>query len=204
MLYRKFDCAIIYRHFKEEGFVNFVKWQQDAFAATTVLVEWHENHPGLHKGESPPVNTRVYGALKACLIEYFGGKCAYCESEFTSVAWGDVEHYRPKRSVMGEKHPGYYWLAYDPRNLLPSCQKCNQGSGKRNYFPIAGIRATCPNDDLSAELPLLLNPYEEADCSDHSKFVGYVFEEDKQDSFSLLATGRVKGHDLRGETSVHI
>jgi hypothetical protein len=46
------------------------------------------------------------------------GKCAYCESDMAAVAFGDVEHYRPK-SV-------YWWLAYVYDNYLASCAICNQ------------------------------------------------------------------------------
>src|SRR5260370_20134326 len=168
MLYMKFDCSQIYRDFDERGFNGFAGWQQDAHQATAELAAWQATHAVQQKGGSVPIKAKIYRALKACLIEYFSGKCAYCESEFTSVAWGDVEHYRPKRGVTGENHAGYYWLAYEPRNLLPSCQKCNQGNGKRNYFPVAGVRAERSEDDLAAELPLLLNPYEEADCGNES------------------------------------
>lgn len=45
-------------------------------------------------------------------------KCAYCESDITTVSYGDVEHYRPK-SI-------YWWLAYVYDNYLASCAICNQ------------------------------------------------------------------------------
>ena len=53
-------------------------------------------------------------------------KCAYCEVNFTTVAYGDVEHYRPK-SV-------YWWLAYSYHNYSASCQLCNQ-KYKKAKFP---------------------------------------------------------------------
>ncbi|MEL7002749.1 MAG: hypothetical protein AAFN93_08455 [Bacteroidota bacterium] len=55
------------------------------------------------------------------------GKCAYCESNTQVVAYGDVEHYRPK-SI-------YWWLAYTYDNYLYSCQICNQRY-KSNHFPV--------------------------------------------------------------------
>jgi len=55
------------------------------------------------------------------------GKCAYCESNTQVVAYGDVEHYRPK-SI-------YWWLAYTYDNYLYSCQICNQRH-KSNNFPV--------------------------------------------------------------------
>ena len=140
---------------------------------------------------------------KECLKEHFHGKCAYCESEFESVAWGDVEHYRPKRKVTGEVHPGYYWLAYEPSNLMPSCQRCNQGDAKVNKFPIAagGKRALTEADNLGAEAPLLLNPYDSSHCGWTANHLKYVFE---RDGWELLATGRVEGLTPEGKESVDI
>ncbi len=111
----------------------------------------------------------------------FYGKCAYCEADIYSNQHGDVEHYRPKGAVkdrqtgkparividgVEQDHPGYYWLAYEWTNLLPSCQLCNQSSstrsadtiGKLDYFPLAtAVRATQPGEETQEE-PLLINP----------------------------------------------
>ncbi|MBY3101151.1 endonuclease [Rhizobium laguerreae] len=66
-------------------------------------------------------------AVKVELERLFHGKCAYCESFFASTQPVDVEHYRPKGEVEGvADHPGYYWLAMDWSNLLPSCIDCNR------------------------------------------------------------------------------
>ena len=84
----------------------------------------------------------------------FYGKCAYCEAPIRDYQHGDVEHFRPKAGVTDEngqpvclfdeqgqvqigadgepvKHPGYYWLAYEWTNLLPTCVKCNQDDDDR-------------------------------------------------------------------------
>jgi len=53
-------------------------------------------------------------------------KCAYCECYFKTVAYGDVEHYRPKSK--------YWWLAYSYHNYSASCQLCNQ-KYKKAKFP---------------------------------------------------------------------
>jgi len=58
----------------------------------------------------------------------------------------------------GEPHPGYYWLAYDWRNLLPSCAICNQP--KSTLFPVVGRHAQAPNEEIN-EKPLLINPISE-------------------------------------------
>jgi uncharacterized protein (TIGR02646 family) len=113
----------------------------------------------------------------AALEAMFGGKCAYCEGYYDKSEPVDVEHFRPKAGfVCGERLeiPGYYWLAAEWSNLLPSCIDCNRGrtqefarvpahvSGKANKFPIAdeARRAHGPGEERY-EKPLLLNPCEE-------------------------------------------
>ncbi|KIH84714.1 HNH endonuclease [Pseudomonas batumici] len=149
---------------------------------------------------SPPAFT-VYKAdsVKQQLDELFHGKCAYCESFFASTAPVDVEHYRPKGAVSEDaSHPGYWWVAMDWDNLLPSCIDCNrkrkqvtprlsarlltlrddrqgfnQGrlllSGKKDSFPILGQRAMSDAADLAAEYPLLLDPCRD-NPDEHLKF----------------------------------
>lgn len=137
----------------------------------------------------------------------FFGKCAYCERRKRIL---HAEHYRPKHSVRdavnqpvekpmedGEvaSHPGYYWLAYDWQNLLPACDDCNTiirrddgYVGKGTRFPLADeeLRAWGPDDDLSAEQPLLLNP-----CMDRPE----------QHLDIDLRTGLMHGKTERGRTS---
>ncbi len=62
-------------------------------------------------------------------------KCAYCEVNFTTVAYGDVEHYRPKSK--------YWWLAYCYFNYAASCQLCNQ-KYKIADFPISNKQLQKP------------------------------------------------------------
>ena len=118
---------------------------------------------------------------KKQLLAETGGKCAYCEAPTSAVAFGDVDHYRPKSS--------YWWLAYCYDNYLASCQLCNQRF-KKEAFPIQNrkmrsptIRHNTTDDYIAAkagtiapdplnknqvntfirlhqqERPLLLNPY---------------------------------------------
>lgn len=65
--------------------------------------------------------------VKRALDEIFHGKCAYCESFYAKTQPVDVEHYRPKGKVddAGD-HRGYWWLAMDWENLVPSCIDCNR------------------------------------------------------------------------------
>ncbi|MBB5411041.1 uncharacterized protein (TIGR02646 family) [Paraburkholderia sp. HC6.4b] len=119
--------------------------------------------------------------VKATLNQLFGGKCAYCESSYKATAPMDVEHFRPKGEVEDEPHHrGYWWLAANWENLLPSCIDCNrrrnhrvlvQGMtleqlaaerevlvGKQDQFPITGHRAFNEGDDCTLEAPLLIDP----------------------------------------------
>lgn len=68
----------------------------------------------------------IWKKAKDMLVKESVGKCAYCETPFKVVAYGDVEHYRPK-SV-------YWWLAYCYDNYLAACQMCNQ-KFKKDKFP---------------------------------------------------------------------
>lgn len=110
------------------------------------------------------------GTVKEALKDLYEGKCAYCERRCTTI----VEHYRPKLQVVKEKeHLGYYWLAYEWTNLVPTCDDCNLASrgGKGNLFPIMGNRVwsvTYSNDKriqldstqlpYTDEKPYLLHP----------------------------------------------
>jgi uncharacterized protein (TIGR02646 family) len=102
--------------------------------------------------------TSIWGQLKEHLQDLYRDRCAYCDGSYQTFGYGDVEHYRPKGAVTEDPgHPGYWWLAYDPSNYLPSCQRCNQ-EAKKNHFPVSGKRAKRPTDPLGAEVPLLLHP----------------------------------------------
>ncbi|MDX1970100.1 MAG: hypothetical protein SFV23_23200 [Planctomycetaceae bacterium] len=122
-------------------------------------------------------------SAKEQLLRESHGKCAYCEAPTSVVAFGDVEHYRPK-SI-------YWWLAYNYENYLASCALCNE-KFKKDEFPIKnsskrlkGPKVTAATTDAkistlagtagpdslvpgqvaafatkhAAERPLLLNPY---------------------------------------------
>jgi 5-methylcytosine-specific restriction endonuclease McrA len=87
--------------------------------------------------------------LKDALEALFHRKCAYCEALYSPTGNLEVEHYRPK-SI-------YYWLAADWSNLLPSCNRCN--NGKRSHFPLADPkRQARRRGEEVHETPLLLNP----------------------------------------------
>jgi hypothetical protein len=92
---------------------------------------------GKHSGDLDALGSRFWKgkehwkAGKKSLIADTHHKCAYCEAPTTMVAYGDVEHFRPK-SI-------YWWLAYCYDNHLFSCQICN-GTYKGDNFPVHGKR----------------------------------------------------------------
>jgi len=96
------------------------------------------------------------------------GKCAYCEFTRNGAA-RQLDHYRPKDNVKTARGSsnsigrGYAGLRNEWRNLLYSCTQCN--SSKGTLFPLEdekqrNVDALCM-DDVRAEKPLLLNPYED-------------------------------------------
>jgi uncharacterized protein (TIGR02646 family) len=122
-------------------------------------------------------------------------KCAFCESQFAHVGYGDVEHFRPKagsRQTPGGKllRPGYYWLAYSWDNLFVSCQLCNQ-KFKGNHFPLRNPKLRCrnPSHQLDRERPLLVHP----ETDDPEAFVTFRGE---------TAMARRGGGALRGKTTI--
>ncbi|MFV3372478.1 endonuclease [Pseudomonas sp. NY15435] len=150
-------------------------------------------------GKRPKFTVYKSDSVKKRLDELFHGKCSYCESFYASTAPVDVEHYRPKGAVHeDESHPGYWWLAMNWENLLPSCIDCNRKrkqvipklsaalltllenrrgfnyglvalTGKKDSFPILGTRASTEDSELINEHPLLLDPCRDTP-EDHLEF----------------------------------
>ncbi|MCY3550006.1 MAG: hypothetical protein OXN27_13635 [Candidatus Poribacteria bacterium] len=103
---------------------NFYGQKKKAFEKELLL-----NQRRIRRGEiqKHTFNSNRWKPAKKQLLAETGGKCAYCEAPTSMIAFGDVEHYRPKSS--------YWWLAYCYDNYLVSCQLCNQGF-KKDAFPI--------------------------------------------------------------------
>ena len=166
--------------------------------------------------------------VKQRLHELFHGKCAYCETFYAASAPVDVEHFRPKGAVSEDKeHPGYWWLAAEWTNLLPSCIDCNRkrrqraphpstslvdlmdqaillgldanSSGKQDSFPLAagGVRLTSESTDYDSERALLLDPTRD-DPIEFLQFQG-------SSSISLVTPAEVDGMpSQRGAMSIQI
>jgi uncharacterized protein (TIGR02646 family) len=149
-------------------------------------------------------------AAKDQLLRESNNKCAYCDTPTRVVAFGDVEHFRPKSK--------YWWLAYCYENYLASCTVCNQFF-KSDKFPIAGTTIKGPSvtrrtsDDKLAkmapfinpdplnqaegqaweefsrahatEAPLIVNPY----LDDPSKYIAYKVDDNLGEVELEIATG---------------
>jgi len=150
-------------------------WRSEADEAAKTITSAADIDPKLYKR-----------GRKLVLDLLLFGKCAYCEVKVTAdQIFGDVDHFRPKTRVRDKDdnlvadHRGYFWLAYDWLNLFPSCIMCNRphndaegkSTGKWDRFPLEdeSKRARTRTDQLSAEKPLLLNPFED-DPAQHLAF----------------------------------
>ena len=88
-----------------------------------------------NSGTKQRLSSARWGKAKPQLLEESSDKCAYCEAPTAAVAFGDVEHYRPKSK--------YWWLAYCYDNYLASCQLCNQ-KYKKAKFPLKNSPLNSP------------------------------------------------------------
>ena len=102
--------------------------------------------------------------IKTALKTLQYSKCCFCEAKITHIAYGDVEHFRPKaaykRTITDTyQYPGYYWLAYDWENLFFSCQICNQRF-KGNLFPLLDeqTRILDHDSDIVSEQCVFVHP----------------------------------------------
>lgn len=150
--------------FEEPTATPWLSWRQkvkDELAALQAM------------GRPYAVKDELYKEQRETIFACYLNKCAYCEGHYRLTAnEGDVEHYRPKgrvrdrsnaivKVVVGgesQNHPGYWWLAYEPINLLPSCAFCNR-TGKRDLFPLEPgcTYALVPGEEAN-ERPLLVHP----------------------------------------------
>jgi hypothetical protein len=158
--------------FNEPATAEWKKWRTKCEAAREAAIAAADT------GATPEIKDSLYKEMKQVIFDAFHGKCAYCESKIAADQPGDVEHFRPKAGVTddndkpitlpsGKQHPGYYWLAYDWRNLIPSCNKCNRPTkgrdgklvGKWNRFPVKDERRRWSRpDEKPDEAPFFLNP----------------------------------------------
>ena len=115
-------------------------------------------------------------AVRDAFEAYSNGKCWYVECR-NPGADNDIDHYRPKSRVAQDPtHPGYYWLAFEWKNLRLSCQRANrlrtnpetgETGGKGDNFPLVnpGNWARTPGDELCLEIPAIFDPTDPEDVA---------------------------------------
>jgi hypothetical protein len=196
----------------------FAEWLRRARRATREVIA------DVDAGKPITFKQKIWSELKAFLLKGpFNGKCAYCESRVTTTDFGDAEHYRPKGGITrkqdeknvpveydGKPHPGYYWLAYDWRNLLPACGQCNSGEGKMNQFPISRTAhamshevARTPRGLDALEGPMLLHPYYHPHPEKYLRFGEDGTVAAAEDDVTLLGQSSIETYNLkRGDLGI--
>lgn len=95
---------------------------ENGAAWTTILLEKQA------AGEAPTTTEKSryrHPQIKSTLIKETRGKCAYCESKFEHITYGDVEHISPKATDIDSI---FQW-----DNLTLACDVCN--TNKSDKFP---------------------------------------------------------------------
>lgn len=121
-------------------------------------------------------NRAHWVALRAEFSAYSHGKCWYVECK-NPGSDDDIDHFRPKSGVKEDAaHPGYFWFAFDWRNLRLSCHRANRPrinpdgagtGGKAGHFPLVNpaARAFTPVEGMGQEVPALLDPTDPQDVA---------------------------------------
>lgn len=118
--------------------------------------------------DSRSFDKKIYAAeaVKDALWKMQHHKCCFCEGGYEKK-WSTVDHFRPKTEAIdsdGSKTLGYWWLAYDFRNLYFACPNCNTPKG--SHFPlvpgssrlVAKQTPWAGDQDVALEDPLLIDP----------------------------------------------
>lgn len=102
--------------------------------------------------------------VKAAILRETLEKCAYCESKYLPVDWGDVEHILPKAG-----HPE---RLLDYANLTLACGKCNGGKSDVEYND--GAPLLHPYDDEPDRYFYAAGPMVMPQMKDDPADLGYV------------------------------
>jgi hypothetical protein len=191
-------------------------WLKKAEAATRKAVEDYEKN-----GTPSEEDAAIWKDHKRWLLRNkFDYKCAYCEKSMSDIPT-DAEHWRPKRKITGVgDHPGYFWLAYSWRNLLPACSMCNSYDGKKNQFPVSNgyvfrrkltdaqlSQLRCPHEAISSgvEADLYYLGAEDLDALEGPLLLHpYVDENPALDHLEFGKCGRVNHRSTKGEFSIKV
>lgn len=132
------------------------KWEAKARELTKELLEKKPEERAAFI-DSKRAETWGNSALSKLLRGVVGNKCWYSEVPLDGADF-NIDHFRPKGRVVeidnssfektGDKSPGYWWLAFEPKNFRLSCMHSNQrrvdeetNGGKADFFPVEGARA---------------------------------------------------------------
>lgn len=101
----------------------------------------NEAKPDFYRGKLVNADGTVTFTVRDTLRVLYKSKCAYCER---SAHAPKTDHHRPKGRVVGmpTNTYGYYWLAYEWTNLLPTCTNCNAVDAKGSRYPVLNQRNT--------------------------------------------------------------
>ena len=129
-----------------------------------MLLDWARRDRNEREQVRAPIDYDIFraGYVVETVAKVFEGRCAYCEREI-GVSEG-IGHYRPvhlsRDSTATPDH--YSWLAYEWRNLLLICKRCD--SIREERFPVLRHRSPflATLDEIEAtERPLLIDPTRE-------------------------------------------
>jgi hypothetical protein len=208
--------------FQEPDTQEWKAWKDRAEKAKEQMMKDYE------AGKEIQIDGELYKKMKEILFRASFGKCVYCETMIDDVDQpGDVEHYRPKGKVTDEAdneviikhkgkekpHPGYFWLAYDWKNLFLACRKCNSPYkdketgriyGKGTRFPVADKFWASGPSEIEREHPLFINPFFQ-NPEEHFEFVPETGElvaktPEAEACLNLLNLNRPRLADLRKQT----
>jgi uncharacterized protein (TIGR02646 family) len=110
-------------------------------------------------------NAPLWSEVKEILWAAGAEKCWYSEV-LLSQDEAEVEHFRPKGKLSGEKYPGYWWLAFDWHNYrlaahIVNVRRFNRWQTRAAY---AALRLATDPLCVNCELPLLLDPVSARDA----------------------------------------
>jgi len=155
------------RHVDLKGLKPSQRWLDKSDALTRRLIELHDAGDIAGRNALIKNNEKHWGELKKWLLDRSYNKCWFSEAR-DKYSHMDVEHFRPKteaKSLDGVKRDGYWWLAFDYRNLRACGNVGNRKKG--GFFPLqaGSIISTHLKQCEESETPYLLDPTDEDDVA---------------------------------------
>ncbi len=142
-------------------------------AAEAVSAELVAENDAARRHELMKARRATWVDFRVLFEDIYGAKCWYTESKNPGTD-DDIDHYRPKGSVAeAPDHGGYWWEAFNWKNLRLSCHRANRRRGnpdtgtvlgKGDHFPLLdeAHRWRSP-DRFCHEEPALLDPTDPED-----------------------------------------